>query len=67
MERTHVESSNINSIGYENEVLEIEFKNGVIYQYFDVPEHIHTELMMAGSQGVYLAHNIKGNYRYSRV
>jgi len=69
MERTHVESSNIESIGYDSEsqTLEIEFLNGSLYQYFDVPQHIYDEMMSADSQGKYLAANIKGHYRYSKV
>lgn len=69
MERNHVESSNIESIGYDSEsqTLEIEFLNGSIYQYFDVPEHVYDDLMSSDSQGKYLAHQIKGNYRYSKV
>jgi hypothetical protein len=69
MERTAVQSSNIASIGYDNqsETLEIEFLNGSIYQYFDVPERVYEELMGADSHGKYLAHIIKGNYRYSKV
>ena len=69
MEREHVESSNINEIGYDSEsqTLEIEFLNGSIYQYFDVPEHVYTELRAADSKGGYLAANIKGCYRYSKV
>lgn len=69
MNREHVESSNIESIGYDSEsqTLEIEFLNGSVYQYFDVPDHIYTELIGAASHGEYLAANIKGHYRYSRV
>lgn len=67
MERESVTSSNIESMGYEDGVLEIEFKNGAIYQYYDVQEHIFNELRNAGSHGQYLAQNIKGFFRYSRV
>lgn len=67
MERTSVSSSNIESIGFEDNVLEIEFKNGSVYQYYDVEEHIYESLMAAESYGRYLAQNIKGFYRYSRV
>lgn len=69
MKRTHVESSNIESIGYDSksQTLEIEFLNGSIYQYFDVPETIFEELMGADSQGRYLNSNIKGHYRFSKV
>lgn len=69
MERQQVFSSNIASIGYdpESETLEVEFLSGGVYQYFDVPESIHDELMNAGSHGGFLAHNIKGRFRYERV
>lgn len=69
MERKSVQSSNIASIGYDENsaTLEIEFLNNSIYQYFDVPKHIYTELMRVDSQGRYLAQNIKGAYRYSKI
>ncbi len=69
MNRKPVISSNIASIGYDeaSETLEIEFKNGGIYQYFDVPERIYKDIMGTGSKGEYLAQNIKGHYRYSKV
>lgn len=68
MKRTDVQSSNIKSIGFEDGTLEIEFLNGMIYQYFDVPQNVFEELMRAtDSHGTYLAQNIKGRFRYSRV
>ncbi|RTY89527.1 DUF87 domain-containing protein [Flavobacterium sp. GSN2] len=69
MERIPVKSSNIDSIGYDENTstLEIEFLNNSIYQYFDVPQHIYQGLMQADSQGQFLAQNIKGVYRYSKV
>lgn len=69
MEIIKVESSNVEAIGYdkESETLQVEFKNGGIYQYFDVPQHIFQESHNADSIGKYLAYNIKGNYRYSKV
>lgn len=69
MERKSVSSSNIASIGYDvnTSTLEIEFLNNTIYQYFDVPQHIYQGLMQADSHGQFLAQNIKGVYRYSKV
>lgn len=69
MNRQAVTSSNIASIGYDadSQTLEIEFLNGGVYQYFDVPEYVHEELMNASSHGQYLAQNIKGVYRFSKV
>ena len=67
--RTSVSSSNIASIGYDvnSLTLEIEFLNGGAYQYFDVPQHLYEGLMNASSHGQYLAQNIKGVYRYSKI
>ena len=69
MNRQAVTSSNIASVGYDadSQTLEIEFLNGGVYQYFDVPQHIYDGIMSADSHGQYLAQNIKGAYRYSKV
>ncbi|GAA4178541.1 KTSC domain-containing protein [Sphingobacterium ginsenosidimutans] len=69
MNRQPVTSSNIASIGYDanSQTLEIEFLNGGIYQYFDIPQHIYDGLMSADSHGQYLAQNVKGAYRYSKI
>lgn len=69
MERISVTSSNIEAIGYDagSETLQVEFKNGSTYQYFDVPERVFEELRDAGSVGAYLSSNIKGVFRFSRV
>ena len=46
MIRDPVISSNIASIGYDagNETLEVEFTNGSIYQYFNVPSGMFEQL-----------------------
>jgi hypothetical protein len=69
MERITVDSSNISSIGYDegSSTLEVEFKNGAVYQYFDVPLNLYEGLKNASSTGQYLAQHIKGYYRYVKV
>ncbi len=69
MDRQYVDSSNIESIGYESstQTLEIAFLSGGIYQYHGVPEYVYEELMSADSHGGYLASSIKGTYSYSKV
>jgi hypothetical protein len=69
MNRQPIESTNLASIGYDakNEILEVEFKYGVVYQYFDVPEHVYEELMNADSHGVYFSANIRNDYNYQKV
>jgi hypothetical protein len=70
MERQYVSSSNIASIGYDasDMILEVEFLNGTIYQYYDVPQSVYDGLMSASSHGSYLdAYVKKGGYRYSKI
>jgi hypothetical protein len=69
MERIPVDSSNISSIGYDEDsnTLEVEFNNGAVYQYFDVPLSVYKEMLAAGSKGQFLAHHIKGYYRFVKV
>ena len=69
MERQYVQSSNINSVGYdqESQILEIEFKHGSVYQYYGVPEHEYDNLIGATSVGSYHAQHIKGNYQYQKI
>ncbi|MDR0605293.1 MAG: KTSC domain-containing protein [Bacteroidales bacterium] len=69
MKRQTVESSNLASIGYdsENEILEVEFNHGGIYQYFDVPHDVYEELMNAESHGKYFSANIRNDYEYQKL
>jgi hypothetical protein len=69
MERVPVNSTNVVSIGYDpaQQVLELEYRNGHIYQYFDVSEGTYQELMASASIGQYVNTVIKGAFRYARL
>lgn len=69
MTRTPVSSSNIVSIGYNsaNQILEVEFKDSSVYEYFEVPSFLNDGLMRASSKGTFLAQRIKEKYRYQRI
>lgn len=69
MERVNVGSTNLASVGYEvdTETLEVEFSTGRIYEYYQVPAHVHQELMSASSHGIYFNANIKNDYSCTRV
>jgi hypothetical protein len=69
MEREIVDSSTVLSVGYEptSGTLEVEFKNGGIYQYYNVPEPIYQSLMTSDSKGKFLHVYIKPAYSCSRV
>lgn len=51
MIRTPVSSSRIRSVGWENNVLEIEFHNGAVYQYFNVSNIEYSSFISAPSLG----------------
>ncbi|MGE4284759.1 MAG: DUF87 domain-containing protein [Clostridia bacterium] len=63
------QSSNVARFNYDNQsqTLTVEFKNGGMYNYFDVPEHIYDGLKNAASVGKYLNSHVKRSYRYSRL
>jgi len=69
MERKNIESRMMQSIGYDadNSTLEIEFKGGAVWQYFDFPESSWYEFEAAGSQGKFFHQNIRNQYSESRV
>ena len=69
VEKYSVASSNISSIGYDPSLntLEVEFWNGSIYQYFNVPKNLHEKLMETPLKGRFLHKHIKDAYPYSRV
>lgn len=69
MKMIPVDSSNVESVGYDegSSTLQVSFKKGGMYQYFDVPKDVFEALRDASSVGGYLASHIKGRFRYSRV
>jgi hypothetical protein len=70
MERWHVSSATIRSIGYDPErrTLEVESRSGSVYQYYQVPGYLYEGLLKAGSKGSFLESRIKkGSYVYRRL
>jgi hypothetical protein len=69
MKRQEVDSSMLDSVGYDEKTktLEVEFTSGGVYQYFDVEKEVFEKLMKADSLGSYFYHNIRDDYDYSRV
>ena len=53
MERGSVNSSMIKSLGYDvsSFLLEVEFTNGKVYQYLDVPSDVYSSLVDSNSVG----------------
>lgn len=69
MRRSPVDSTSIASVGYDpaSRTLEIEFHDGDVYQYFNVPAVVHRDLLAAPSVGRYFAHFVKTGYRARKV
>jgi KTSC domain len=69
MDRQPVQSCNLKSVGYDNNLknLEIEFHSGLIYQYQNVPSHIFASLLSAPSTGTFFTDKIKNRYRSKRL
>jgi hypothetical protein len=69
MQRVPVGSSTLASAGHDAQlaVLELQFRNGAIYQYFLVPPSVYRDLLEAHSKGGYFNQNIRGRYPYHLV
>lgn len=69
MKRIPVDSSDVVSIGYDasERLLEIEFHEGRVYRYADVPQDIYDHFVKADSYGGYFNSYINGYFRYRRV
>ena len=69
MIRKSVKSSNVVSVGYDedNKVLEVEFIRSGVYRYSNVPKRVYENFLKADSVGKFLHTKIKGVYRYTKV
>src|SRR5262249_8463079 len=63
--RQRIESTAIAKIGYSKRrhILEIEFVNGAIYRYLDVPVTVYRGLMSSDSKARFYDSNIRRHYR----
>jgi len=67
---TPVRSSNLATVAYDEGArqLEIRFRSGGVYRYFNVPRSVYRGLMRAPSHGQYFHHNIRqAGYRFRKV
>ena len=67
--RVPVDSTAIAAIGYSKRLhaLEIEFVNGAIYRYAEVPASVYHTLMSAKSKAQFYDRNIRGKFRSLHV
>ena len=66
MNRRPVSSSRMRSVGWENNTMEIEFQDGVVYQYYNVSAQEYNEFMNSSSLGSALS-RLDKTHRYSKV
>jgi hypothetical protein len=61
-------SSNLSQASYDPSVenLDVEFSDGSVYTYFNVPAGTYRGLTLAPSAGGYFHRHIKGRYGYER-
>ena len=66
---TPVDSSNIESVGYDtsNRELHVRFLGNRTYIYSDVPAELYEELLRAPSKGSFLNRAVKGAYAYREL
>ena len=69
MTKEYVDSSTLQSVGYNEEyqTLEVEFRNGAVYQYYNCPKLMYDELMSAPSKGQFFNSQIRDRFPFSRV
>ncbi len=59
-----INNSNISDFEYKSQVLKVEFFDGNIYEYFDVPKAIYVKLVNADSRGRFARRHIFNEYVY---
>ena len=69
MNRQFIDSTAFLAIGYDEstQTIEIEFHDGDIYHYYDVPPVVHRDFLKAPSSGQYFAYFIKPTYSCRKV
>jgi hypothetical protein len=69
MKTTTVDSKSLRTVGYDAErrLLQVQFQNRSIYQYFEVPDAVYQELMQAPSKGAYFNRSIRPRFDFALV
>jgi len=64
-----IESSNLKSTEYDTESkkLVVEFKNGMKYEYDEVPHNIYAQFRLSDSQGKFFNTQISKSFKYKKI
>jgi hypothetical protein len=67
--RTAVQSRSLAGIAYNpnQAILQVEFRDGTVYQYFQVPRQTYQGLLQADSKGTYFNRLIRNVFRCARL
>lgn len=69
MERIYVMSSEIKSVGYDGDTgtLEVEFLDGSVHRYHNVPRIAHLALMTARAKGLHFNSYIRNKFPGGKI
>ncbi|MEZ5007967.1 MAG: KTSC domain-containing protein [Chitinophagales bacterium] len=69
MKRKAITSTELAAVGYDNdkEILEVEFKNGAVYQFQEVPEYEYSAMLKAPLPAKYFNTYIRNDYEFKRL
>jgi hypothetical protein len=64
---TAVVSTTLTTVGYDpaRALLQLEFRSGLVYEFFEVPAVVFAALLRARSKGKYFNEWIRGRFRYA--
>jgi len=64
-----IKSSNISKTTYDTETksLIVEFNNGSVYEYEQIPHQLYTQFRMSESQGKFFFTKISKNFKYKKL
>ena len=65
--KIRVNSSNIKTVDWNKDTLNVEFHKGTHYRYYNVPIDVFNSLINAQSVGKYFNLNISKNYNFERI
>lgn len=69
LEMTEVQSSTVSAVGYDevSGEMRIQFSNGTVYAYENVPVKIYTDMLEAKSKGWYVSEYVKNKFPFRKV
>jgi hypothetical protein len=69
LERQPVKSRILRSMGYNDstKILEIEFQNGLVYQFLEVPPKIYADLVRSAEIGKYFTDKVRTKFKSKQI